>query len=515
MKNTAKNASISQNDLEQIDFLALEVLKKERVAIFIVAYNASEHIAGVLKRIPAFILENLAQIYLIDDSSKDNTVGVAAQIEWPIQYTPLKIFKTPFNQGYGGNQKIGYTYANEEGFDIVVLLHGDGQYAPEALPLILAQYSQDIDAVFGSRFMTTWGALKGGMPIYKFFGNRVLTGLQNYFMKSTLSEWHSGYRSYRTRILKRVPFSCNSNDFDFDSEIIIQILGSGGKIREVPIPTFYGNEICHVNGLKYAAQCIKNVLQYRAMQFELFYDPRFDLQKNGEDLYQYTKKTAKTSLHHYVRHLPIATDKQVLDFGGGDGRAVADDLANKGLNITVIDQYTNSKHCKHPHFQLDLDSSWSLQLNKQFDVVLALDVIEHLKDPELGLQEIAKVMKTGALLYASTGNVAFAPLRFMLALGFFNYGRKGILDKTHKRLFTLKSFKRLLQQGGFTVIEEAQGFGPPIHDLTQGNSWFLRHMDYFAYCLAKWLPSLFAYQFIVTAKKDVTLRSLLEQTTGK
>lgn len=515
MKNSSKAMPMNYNNAEQINSLALEVLKKERVAIFIVAYNASEHIAGVLKRIPTFVLENLAQIYLIDDSSKDNTAGIAAQIEWPTQYASLKIFKTPFNQGYGGNQKIGYNYAIEEGFDIVVLLHGDGQYAPEALPLILAQYTKGVDAVFGSRFMTAWGAIKGGMPIYKVFGNRVLTGLQNYFMKSTLSEWHSGYRSYRKSILKRVPFSCNSNDFDFDSEIIIQVLGSGGKIVEVPIPTFYGNEICHVNGLKYAAQCIKNVLQYRAMQFELFYDPRFDLQKSGEDSYQYTKKMAKTSLHHYVRNLPIATDKQVLDFGGGDGRAVADDLANKGLNITVIDQYANFKQCKHPHFQLDLDSNWSTQVNKQFDVVLALDVIEHLKDPEAGLQEIAKVMRPGSLLYASTGNIAFAPLRLMLALGFFNYGRKGILDRTHKRLFTVKSFKRYLKQGGFTIIEDVKGFGPPIHDLAKDKSWLLRRMDYFAYCLANWLPGLFAFQFLVIAKKDLTLRSLLEQTTGK
>ena len=515
MKNIAKNASVSQNYSEQIDLLALEVLKKERVAIFIVAYNASEHIAGVLKRIPTFILENLAQIYLIDDSSKDNTAGIAAQIEWPTQYAPLKIFKTPFNQGYGGNQKIGYTFAIEEGFDIVVLLHGDGQYAPEALPLILAQYTQGVDAVFGSRFMTAWGAIKGGMPIYKFFGNRVLTGLQNYFMKSALSEWHSGYRSYRTNILKRVPFSCNSNDFDFDSEIIIQVLGSGGKIVEVPIPTFYGNEICHVNGLKYAAQCIKNVLQYRAMQFELFYDPRFDLKKPDSDSYQYIKKMAKTSLHHYVRNLPIFKDKQVLDIGGGDGRAVADDLADKGFSVTVVDQYANPDKCKHPHYQINLDSKWSTQLKHQFDVVLALDVIEHLNDPEAGLQEIAKVMRPGSLLYASTGNVAFAPLRFMLALGFFNYGRKGILDRTHKRLFTIKSFKRLLQQGGFIVVEDVKGFGPPIHDLAQDKSWLLRRVDYFAYCLAKWLPGLFAFQFLVIAKKDLTLRSLLKQTTGK
>jgi hypothetical protein len=90
-------------------------------------------------------------------------------------------------------------------------------------------------------------------------------------------------------------------------------------------------------------------------------------------------------------------------------------------------------------------------------------------------------MKSGALLYASTGNIAFMPLRFMLAFGFFNYGRKGILDKTHKRLFTVNSFRRLLKQNGFSIIADVKGFGPPIYDISRGNSWLLKRIDYLAY----------------------------------
>jgi glycosyltransferase involved in cell wall biosynthesis len=151
---------------------ARRVLEENRVAIFIVAYNAEKHIKKVLERIPTWVAERLTEIFVIDDHSSDKTFAVAANVEWPSQYAPLRIFRTPYNQGYGGNQRLGYLYAIEQGFDIVVLLHGDGQYAPEALPHILAPYADGSDAVFGSRFINPLGAIKGGMPLYKWVGNR-------------------------------------------------------------------------------------------------------------------------------------------------------------------------------------------------------------------------------------------------------------------------------------------------------------------------------------------------------
>ncbi len=163
---------------------AIKVLKEKRVAVFIVAYNAEKHIESVLHRIPEEVAKNLAEIYIIDDSSSDNTISKAKGINWREDFAPIKIYKTPTNQGYGGNQKLGYKYAEKSGFDIVVLLHGDGQYAPESLPAIIAPYDDGFDAVFGSRFITVGGARKGGMPFYKWLGNRILTGFQNKVLKS-------------------------------------------------------------------------------------------------------------------------------------------------------------------------------------------------------------------------------------------------------------------------------------------------------------------------------------------
>lgn len=476
---------------------ALKVLQSNRVAIFIVAYNASNHIENVLNRIPSWVAEKLTEIYLIDDSSQDSTVETASSIDWPNHYTPLKIFKTPKNQGYGGNQKIGYSYAIQENFDIVVLLHGDGQYAPEALPLILAKYiDNQVDAVFGSRFLSAFGAIRGGMPIYKFIGNRVLTSIQNLVMGSCLSEWHSGYRSYRTRILGKIPFRNNSRDFDFDAEIIIQTLGSGGKIVEVGIPTFYGDEICHVNGLRYAIQCIKNVLQYRTMQFELFYDPRFDLNPMSAKEIKTPKQCTPTSLNYFMQNVNQVLNSKTLVLGENSLGILSQ------INIEVDSQFTTL---------VELNSQWSKQVRNPVDIVLALDVIEHVSNPEYFASQIHSSMKSNGVLFASTANVGFFPIRLMLLMGFFNYGRKGILDKTHRRLFTIGSFQRLLKQNGFKIID-LRGFGPPIASLKNGKSRIFNLIDKIAYCLAKHWPSLFAYQILITVAREDDLKSLTDLT---
>lgn len=476
-----------------IEKVALSVLQKNRVAVFIVAYNASKHIEKVLYRIPAWVAEGLTEIYLIDDSSKDETAFIASQVDWPSHFAPLRVFKTPFNQGYGGNQKIGYSYAVKQNFDIVVLLHGDGQYAPEALPYLLAEYDSGADAVFGSRFINAGGALKGGMPLYKFVGNRVLSSLQNRLMKSSLSEWHSGYRSYRTSLLKRIPFSCNSNDFDFDAEIIIQTLGAGGVIKEVPIPTFYGDEICHVNGLQYAAQCMKNVLQYRAMQAELFFDPRFDVSKPADS--SLLKKHSDTTIDFFIDDVLLKTTL-------------------KSLKISSAPQSVDSIALKTP---LKVERTLAqLELAAEnctdYDALVALDVLQNQSSPEGALQAIGQYLKAEGTIYISCANVAYFPVRIMLFLGYFNYGRKGILDRSHHRLFTKASFTRLLVQGGF-IIQEIHGFGPPILDKI-GQSLMLRVLDRISHLLAKIWISLFAFEILIVARKNVDIQWLLRETAN-
>ena len=171
-------------------------------SFFIVAYNAEKTIRAVLARVPPAIAEEYdVEVLVIDDASADRTFErgheVAADGAYPF---PLTVLFNPVNQGYGGNQKIGYLYAIKNGFDFVALVHGDGQYAPECLPDLLRPLRDgEADASFGSRMMTQGAARKGGMPLYKYVGNRILSGFENRMLRTSLSEFHSGYRSIRSR----------------------------------------------------------------------------------------------------------------------------------------------------------------------------------------------------------------------------------------------------------------------------------------------------------------------------
>jgi glycosyltransferase involved in cell wall biosynthesis len=230
----------------------------KRIGIFIVAYNAETTIARVLERIPDDIVAKVEEIFVFDDCSQDNTYEIGRSYSDGAAAAKLTIHRNPVNLMYGGNQKRGYTYAIERGLDIVVLLHGDGQYAPEVMQRLLGPLETgQAQLVIGSRMLDPGAALRGRMPLYKYVGNRILTTLQNRLLGTHFSEFHSGYRAYDCKALHRIDFDRLTNSWHFDTLIILEFLRRGYAIAEVPIPTYYGDEICHVNGIPYAYQCVK------------------------------------------------------------------------------------------------------------------------------------------------------------------------------------------------------------------------------------------------------------------
>ena len=238
-----------------------------KIGILVVAYNAEKTLENVLARIPIEFIPKISSILIANDASNDYTSNVARDIKLSRLDLPITIADQPINLGYGGNQKFGYSWMIENHMDIVVLLHGDGQYAPEYLPQMVDPIiNNEADVVFGSRMINKRLALKGGMPKYKFIGNRILTFWQNSMVGIGLSEWHSGYRAYSISSLQRTNFLHNSNYFDFDTEIILQLVDARQRICEIPIPTFYGDELSRVNGIKYGWQVASHTTKWRINQ---------------------------------------------------------------------------------------------------------------------------------------------------------------------------------------------------------------------------------------------------------
>lgn len=234
-----------------------------KIGVLIVAFNAQETLTKVLDRIPSDFVKQIDAILVCDDASTDDTHKIGLSYQSKSQL-PLTIVRHEINLGYGGNQKTGYQWALEKDLDLVVLLHGDGQYAPEYLPQMVEPIvSGRADVVFGSRMITQGGARQGGMPLYKFVGNKILTTLQNRLAKVSLTEWHSGYRAYSVASLRKINFLKNSDYFDFDSQIILQMIGARQRIVEIEIPTFYGDEISRVNGIKYGIKILIHTLKFR------------------------------------------------------------------------------------------------------------------------------------------------------------------------------------------------------------------------------------------------------------
>lgn len=237
--------------------------KGKKVVVVMPAYNAELTLEQTLKEVPMDVVDELI---LVDDASKDNTSEKARQLG--IHH----VIKHEKNKGYGGNQKTCYTKALEIGADIVIMLHPDYQYTPKLLNAMISIIGNEVyPVVFGSRILGG-GALKGGMPMYKYIFNRFLTFTQNVLIGQKLSEYHTGYRAFNREVLTSVKFMNNDDDFVFDNEMVSQIFYAGFEVAEVTCPTKYFPEASSINfqrSLKYGFGCLKVSLVHRLCMWGL------------------------------------------------------------------------------------------------------------------------------------------------------------------------------------------------------------------------------------------------------
>jgi len=214
------------------------MIKSKKVVVVMPAYNASETLEKTYAEIPFPLVDD---VILVDDYGSDNTYELAKKLG------VNHVIRHQYNKGYGGNQKTCYNKALELNADIIVMLHPDYQYTPKLIESMCYLIANDLyPVVIGSRILGK-GALKGGMPIYKYFANRILTLFQNILMNQKLSEYHSGFRAFSSEVLKDIKFNENSNDFIFDNQMLAQIMFKNHLIGEITCPTKYFKEASSIN----------------------------------------------------------------------------------------------------------------------------------------------------------------------------------------------------------------------------------------------------------------------------
>ena len=233
------------------------------------AYNAAVTLERTFKDIPQGIAE---KVILVDDGSKDDTVEIATRLG-------IAVIRHEKNKGYGSNQKTCYREALAQGADVIVMLHPDYQYDSRLIPYFLGYIELNIcDIMLGSRIRTRREALRGGMPLYKYLMNRILTLVENIVLGQNLGDFHSGFRIYRREVLEKIPFEKNSDDFAFDSEFLVQAAFQGFRIGDAPVPVRYFSEassIGFVGSLRYGLKTLWTLARYLLHKWGVFHCPLF------------------------------------------------------------------------------------------------------------------------------------------------------------------------------------------------------------------------------------------------
>ncbi len=240
------------------------MLNGQKIVVVMPAYNAARTLRRTYEEVMAQGIVDL--IILVDDASQDETVAIARTFEY------MQVEVHPMNRGYGGNQKTCYRLALAAGADIVVMIHPDYQYTPQLLPAIASMVASGLyPCVLASRILGG-GALRGGMPVWKYLANRALTLAENLLLNAKLSEYHTGYRAFARSLLERLPLEANSDDFVFDNQMLAQIVWLGYAIGEVTCPAKYMPEASSINfrrSVRYGLGCLETGLRFRLARWRL------------------------------------------------------------------------------------------------------------------------------------------------------------------------------------------------------------------------------------------------------
>ncbi|HPK71336.1 MAG TPA: methyltransferase domain-containing protein [Vicinamibacterales bacterium] len=416
----------------------------------------------------------------------------------PAPPCPLTVLPGSAVRGYGGARKAGFALALERGFDAVALLNGPAPESPAWLPGLLTPLdSGRAQAVFASRARSAGNTRPG-----------LFTRIHNRLIGARVLDYRSVCRVYAASALGRIPFRLNSDGPAFDTEVLIQLLSAGLRVEDVPVAARSGRMGSReAGGIRYAWDVLRTGLRARAQHWSLFYDRKFDCIPSSESNAHYKPRLGFESAHTLAL-ARVPPGARVLDIGCAGGY-LGQALRARGCRVTGIDRLPLDPGC-------ELDAFSTCDFNERpfpadlagIDIAVMLDVIEHLASPEAFVDDFiaASARHPGVTLIASTGNVAFAPIRLMLLAGQFNYGKRGILDLTHTRLFTFGTFRRLFEQAGFEVLE-LRGVPAPF-PLALGPGRLARALLGINKTLIRISRSLFAFQILAVVRPRAAVAHL-------
>ncbi|MFG0249386.1 MAG: methyltransferase domain-containing protein [Phycisphaeraceae bacterium JB051] len=487
-----------------------------RIMILIVPTLNDQDLLQFLDQLPRSLLEDPSIHFAFLDRSKEGHRSMLTR-SWldEHQHDRWTLLHNPTPHGYGGNQKLGFRLGLDRDYDFVIHFLADGRYDPNDLCRFVETWrSEPSDVLLGDRLSEN-PAFERDMPTIRRWANRGLAWYQNKMAKSNLTDFHCALRGYSTQFLRTVPFEINTNALHFDSHLLLQAHCIEANIRQIPINYMHQNGTPYHAGVGYAWDVLKSATQYRMHQMGVLCSLSYrDLRPTK---YQ-DKTTDFKSSHQLALKLTREIKPQtVTDIGCGPG-FVAKHCQDDGIHVTGLDMYQPLDGTMSAFHRVVLEAEPLPVDPFASDVVLMLDIIEHLASPEEFLlsmrnssDHLGRDQKEKTLIL-STPNIAFIIPRLNLLLGRFNYAERGILDITHKRLFTRKSLRHCLETCGYEVerfhpvgLAFEVVFKGPLGKLLARISWLL----------AKMLPTVFAAQFLVICHPTAGLKQILVDSHRK
>jgi len=477
-----------------------------QIGLFLLGARDADDVRQAVDRIPKEAEDLIRDVVVIGDASAaPGPAELAALAE--SHAVRLSLHSEVRHYGYGGDRKTAFSYAIREGLDHAVVMRADGTHPPEALPELLAALAQDEEgAVFASRLAADPSVEGTVMPWTRSTVLSLANRLMNRTLGLSLLDYTSSFRIYPTRVLRHVPFELNSDDQTFDIQILLQLRALGASIREIAVRPIWQEDRSARAGARHLLGSWTTALDYRLHQLHVTRRGRYIVDRGAH----YTLKQSETGSHMQIV-AAIRPGSRVLDLGCSQGLLAAP-LRERGVTTIGVDvgppgSLREELAEYHPR---DLERPLELPVGRDFDYVVIADVIEHVRNAQQLLRSARRFLKPEGRLLISTPNIALWFYRLSLLAGRFEYGPRGVLDRTHVHLYTRATFRREVARAGFDVLSERYTALPfEVVFESTGRSRAIRRMARAYHALARLWPEMFAYQVLLEAR----IRTLDEDAT--